>query len=164
MNSIILIAGPSASGKSTIAREVARLRGVPCFSLDDYFIKGAKAFVDTPSGRIRTFERPGLYNGAALAEELSRAKDGAVVEGFCLFTYPAMCAIEGKRYYLDVPFSTCAERRRIRRPRRLSDQTYLVIGEGENAAFVLPQRSLARMSVLDGTRSTALLVQGIMAD
>ena len=72
----ILIAGPSASGKTTLARAVASRLCCPCLSLDELFIRGAKVMVDTPSGPVRSYERPELYNGNRLAMRLFNGTGG----------------------------------------------------------------------------------------
>jgi shikimate kinase len=163
-NPVILIAGPSASGKSTLAAAVAAQAGFPCLALDDVFIRGAKAYVDRPEGRIRTFDRPELYNGARLAAQISNRTCGMVAEGFGLFAYRQMLGFAALRYYLDVPFALCAERRRARRPRRPSDRSFEAIGEEENASFVLPQRGIAGVRVMDGQKQIAELAAAIIAD
>ena len=164
MNPLILIAGPSASGKTTLALEVARQIGLPCLSLDDYFISKPKLFVETPTGMVRTFERPVLYNGAMLAIKLSNRVSGFVVEGFCLLNYPQILALPAARYYLDVPFSICAKRRAARLPQRPSDESFSIIGEQETAAYVFPQSKLAGVRLLDGLRPIDELAASIVAD
>ncbi len=148
----ILIAGPSASGKSSLANAVAAALRVPCLSLDDYFIRKPRSFVETPTGPIRTFERPYLYDGARLAKDVLAHPAGVVAEGFCLFNYPEIMALTASRFYLDVAFSVCLARRLARRPRRVSDQSFQIVGEQETNAFVIPQQHLDGVHVLDGIR------------
>jgi len=90
-----------------------------------------------------------MYDGQRLAREIASAA-GVVVEGFCLFCYPDILALRAQSFYVDVPFSVTVERRSRRRPKRLSDRSYSLIGEQENAAFILPQRSLPGIRVLNG--------------
>jgi uridine kinase len=151
MAGIILIAGPSASGKTTIARAVAAALKVPCLSLDRYFIPRATAFVETANGPVRTFERPELYDGARLAMDFGAQSAGVVVEGFCLFAYPQVLAIPARRFYIDLPFPLCLVRRMARRPQRFSDRSFLLVGEQENATFVVPQQHIPGVFVLDGS-------------
>jgi len=139
---IVLIAGPSGSGKSTLAQMVAAKLGFPCLSLDDFFIRGAKAYVDTPQGKVRTFERPELYDGGRLAAQIANRTSGLVADGFCLFAYAQVLDLPARRFYLDVPFPVCAARRAARKPQRLSDKSFALIGEAETARYILPQRSL----------------------
>lgn len=147
---IVLIAGPSASGKSTVARLVATARHLPLLCLDDYFIRGRREFIGTAAGRVRTYERPTLYDGGSLAKDARAARAGVVVEGFCLLMYPEFAELEAFRFYLDVPHSVCAERRAKRRPSRPSDESFSLIGEAEAAKYVLPQRFMPNVQVLDG--------------
>ena len=125
-NPVIMIAGPSASGKSTLAHSVAEHFKFPCVSLDDLYIRGSKAFVETPRGPVQTYERPELYDGDRLAGLIRNRTSGLVVEGFCLFTYPRLLSIADWRFYLDVPFPICARRRHSRQPQRHSDRSYAV--------------------------------------
>ena len=158
----ILIVGPSASGKSTLADRVADEVGLPKLHLDDYFIPRAKAFVETPNGRVRTFERPSLYDGNKLARDAAAIRGGIVIEGFCLFAYPEILALGGSRYYLDAPFSLCRERRAARRPQRYSDRSFAIVGESETLRFVVPQREIPDVHVLNGRLPTAELTRQVL--
>lgn len=159
-----MIAGPSASGKSTLAREVADRLGFRCLSLDDMHIAGAKAYVETVRGQVRTYERPQLYDGDRLADIIRHRTTDLVVEGFCLYTYPRLLSSVAWRFYLDVPFDICARRRRARRPQRPSDESFALIGESENARIVLPQRHLPCVRILNGLRPTAELAEFILEE
>ncbi|WP_415907094.1 hypothetical protein [Oleiharenicola sp. Vm1] len=130
--------------------------------MDEHFIRGKRVVVGTPRGPVRTFERPELYNGSRLAIALGNRTIGTVAEGFCLFVYPLIAELEARRFYLDVPFDICLARREARRPRRPSDASFALIGEQENAAFVLPQRDLAGVEVLDGMRPVDELVAEVL--
>lgn len=163
MNAVILIAGPSASGKSTLAKHLASTLNLEVFSLDDYFIPSTKVFVETAGGKVRTFERPALYDGARLAKDILLSQTGAVVEGFCLFAYPEIMALPASRFYLDVPFSVCLARRHVRKPQRPSDKSFQLIGEQESATFVLPQQHFPSVRVLDGTRTIEALLKAVIS-
>lgn len=163
MSVAIFIAGPSASGKSTLAKAIAALKGVRSLSLDDYFIRGAKAFVETATGKVRTFERPQLYDGVRLARDIATHREPIVAEGFCLFAYPEIQALPALRFYLHTPFSVCLARRNARRPQRPSDKSFQIIGESEFTAFVAPQQYLPSVTVLDGMLDTSALVQQVIA-
>lgn len=159
----ILIAGPSGSGKSTFAAELARRRGARHLTLDDYYIRGAKEYARTANGPVRTFERPSLYDGARLAADICAPASGAVVEGFCLFAYPELLALDSIRFYIDVPFQVCLSRRMSRRPQRFSDKSFGLVGESENQTYVLPQRGLPGVEVIDGTASMEAMVRAAEA-
>lgn len=162
MHPLILIAGPSASGKSTLSAEVATRLNLPCLSLDDFFIRGKKILVDTDTGPVRSFERPELYDGPKLALRLFNRTSGLVVEGFCLFCYPEIRALPSIRFYLNIPFDVCVQRRMERRPRRPSDNSFIRIGESENTSFVLPQQFVDGVHALDGMKPTTELAEQIV--
>lgn len=159
----IFIAGPSASGKSTLAKAVAARVGARRFCLDDYFIPRARVFVDTNGGPVRTFERPELYDAARLARHVAAVPGPVVTEGFCLLGYPEFREQDALRVYVDVPFDICLARRLARRPIRPSDQSFRIIGRSESAAFVEPQRKVPGVVVLDGRNSTDELVCAVLA-
>lgn len=162
-NLVIMIAGPSASGKSTLACEVARRLRIPCLGLDERYIRYSKAYLETPNGRVRTYERPELYDGGKLAITIANRNTPLVVEGFCLFAYPQILRQPALRFYVDVPFAICAARRAARRPQRPSDKSFALVGEQETARVVLPQRDLPDVRVLDGLRATAELAETILS-
>jgi shikimate kinase len=160
----ILIAGPSGSGKSTLATAIASELHVPLFSLDDVFIRrGRKIFVETESGRVRSFEHPELYDGPLLAKQLAGCTGGFVAEGFCLFQYPEMLHIGALRCFMDVPFDTCVARRAARRPARPSDVSFCRIGRMMDTAFVRPQAVIPGVRLIDGTRPIAVIAAEICA-
>jgi uridine kinase len=165
MPEIILIAGPSASGKTTLAKQVASSLGSDYLSLDNYYLPEETALVDTEKGRIRSFEQPHLYDGAHLAKHIEKHVNtgrGVVAEGFVLLAYPEIMALPAIRFYLEVSFATCRERRLKRFPRRRSDEAFKMIGESENARFVLPQRALPGVHSLDGTFSVEKLMSMVL--
>lgn len=111
---IIGIAGPSCSGKTTIAREIAALLGAPVLHLDRHWLQGCdKPVVDGhPS-----YERPHQYDADALAQETIdalRTSPIVVVEGFLLFGYAWFAENCSPRIFLDVPHERLAARRRAR--------------------------------------------------
>jgi hypothetical protein len=111
---LIAIAGPSCSGKTTLARIIAAMLGAPLLHLDRHWL----GHVERPvvSGHP-SFERPDQYDGAALLElsrEAVATSADVVVEGFLLFRYPGFLEMADKAIYLDVPHDVVAARRRAR--------------------------------------------------
>lgn len=113
-NICIGIAGPSASGKSNIARTIANQIGGRCFCLDDFFISGTRRHI---VNGFPSFERPDQYDGAEMAVQVRDAlKSGPVVaEGFLLFKYPETLALCDHKYFIAVPSSVIVSRRTGRR-------------------------------------------------
>ena len=146
----IQIAGPSASGKSTLARLAAEHLGLPVFCLDEFFIPRPARYVSTPDGPVRNYEDPRSYDGARMARRIEESGGPAVAEGFCLFAYPEVMAAPAVRFYLDVPFPVCARRRSARSPARPSDRSFALIGKDESARHVEPQKHLPGVTVLNG--------------
>jgi hypothetical protein len=118
---ILGIAGPSCSGKTTIARLLAERLGAPLLHLDRHWIIGCeKPLVDGhPS-----YERPHQYDADALREETLDATSRSsivVVEGFLLFGYPWFAENCTHRFLLDVPHHRLAARRAARHGLSLDD-------------------------------------------
>ena len=159
----VLIAGPSASGKSTLARAVGLALRRRVLSLDDFFDRTQPCFyVETAQGPVRTYEDPRSYDGAALARQAEESAGGVVIEGLSLFLYPAIQALPAHWFYVDVPFATCLERRLARKPARRSDLSFQLVGEAESARHVGPQARLPGVVVLDGLRPTTDLLQQVL--
>lgn len=150
MNGHLLISGPSASGKSTLARAAANALQRPLILLDNYFIPEPRRFVKTASGLVRNYEDPRSYDGDEVARLARAHPSGAVLEGFCLLAYPSVMSLPGLRFYLDVPFDVCVERRRARRPQRRSDASFFLIGRDETARHVESQKHLPGVVVING--------------
>lgn len=113
---VVGIAGPSCSGKSTVARLVAAEMGARLFHLDAHWIRGClRPIVNgEPS-----FERPHQYNGAALARQVQEhlaafPEIPVVVEGFLLYLYPECMALCTVMTFLDVPMDVLLARRTLR--------------------------------------------------
>ena len=111
---LIGISGPSCSGKTTLAHEIARRLGAPTLHLDRHFIEDAER--PLVNGHP-SFEQPQQYDAIALLDETVEAAgrhEHVVVEGFLLFTYPGFTTVCDAMVHLDVPHETLAERRTAR--------------------------------------------------
>lgn len=122
---VVGIAGPSCSGKTTVARALAARMEARLLHLDRFWISGAHR--PLVHGH-ESFERPDQYDGAALlAAALHAARSGpVVVEGFLLFTYPGVLDACSSAFLLEVPHEELV-RRRVGRTGSASDD---VAGEG----------------------------------
>ena len=122
---IVGIAGPSCSGKTTVARALAARMKARLLHLDRFWISGAHRPL---VGGHESFERPDQYDGAALlTAALHAAEEGPVViEGFLLFAYPGILETCSSAFLLDVSHEELV-RRRIGRVGEAGDD---VAGEG----------------------------------
>lgn len=152
------IAGPSCSGKTTIARLLATSLGAPLLHLDRHWIIGC----DKPlvAGHP-TYERPDQYDADALRIETLEAMSRSsivVVEGFLLFGYPWFAENCTYRFLLDVPHHRLAVRRAARHGLSLDDVVggrepeadagWNAHGREEWERFGKPQRRLPGMNVI----------------
>lgn len=151
----IMVAGPSACGKTTLAAMLGEWLSRPVLSLDDYFTPTPRFWADTPAGRIRNYEHPSAYDGAALARDILDAGEPVVVEGFCLYQYPEVMRLPAVKLFLPTRFEICLERRRARRPSRISDKSFEIIGQQESERWVYPQAQMPGVVSIDPTGSKA---------
>jgi chloramphenicol 3-O-phosphotransferase len=174
---IIGIAGPSCSGKTTIARVLAKRMRARLLHLDAFWIRGsAKPLVDGhPS-----FERPEQYDGAALLRSaLDASIDGdVVIEGFLLFAYPGILEACASAFLIDVPHEELV-RRRLRRGPESSDDVagagrvaqadrgWIAHGRKEWERYGAPQAGLPGVVVLHHRTTTDpvdVWVNGVVDD
>lgn len=111
---LISIAGPSCSGKTTLARLLGEALRAPTFHLDRHYLAGVEhPLVDGhPS-----FEQPHQYDAAALRATVDAAlADNPIViaEGFLLLTYPCFANASDLSACLDIPHNVLADRRAAR--------------------------------------------------
>ncbi len=160
MSTRVLIAGPSGCGKSTLARALGAQMGVPVVCLDDYWRRGMVLFTDFDGQKVRTFEHPKLYDGDRMRRDLA-GLPGFIADGFCLLQFPLIRDMTASQYYIDLPFEVSRARREARKPARPSDRSFMRIGRQETERWVLPQRELSGVTVLDGMLPPERLVQAI---
>lgn len=172
---IIGIAGPSCSGKSTVAREVAVATGALLLHLDGRWIKGAeKPIIFGHPSR----ERPHQYDGASLLADIRSAHEAGrdvVAEGFLLFEYPGIAEICDHRFFIDVLHAELVRRRKARGARggnatwgaagkdKVADAGWMAHGRLEWALYGAHQARLPGVVVLDGHRAPAESVADILA-
>lgn len=166
MNRCILIVGPSGSGKTTVAEIVARELGVPLISMDDFRVRRRWPLYVDSAKKLRTFESPLLWDGRAIACKLRaciQAGSGFVTEGNHLLYYPEIAALpDVECFYLNVPFAVSLKRRQARHRGTEADRAFALVGESEIKRYVLPQRSVPGITVLDGTTHVANSVADIL--
>lgn len=119
------IAGPSCSGKTTVARALAARMKAKLLHLDRFWISGAHR--PLVAGH-ESFERPDQYDGAALLRAALHASEegDVVIEGFLLFVYPGILQACSSAFLLDVSHEELV-RRRLGRAGGAGDD---VAGEG----------------------------------
>lgn len=151
---VIGIAGPSSSGKSTLATRLASELDAAHLCLDDYFIPAAAR--EVVNGRP-SFEQPSQYDGDLMAEEVSEAcaKGPVVAEGFLLFVYPALLNACHVRFLISLDDEAVVSRRKARRHAgagrsEKAERAFDAHGIQEWQRFGAPQSSLPGVIQLDG--------------
>lgn len=176
---IIGLAGPSCSGKTSLAYLLARHFRTEHLSCDEFYIKGGeKIYIDYKGERVRTFERPALYDGARLARVLHElqdsgvaiytvlnldtnqqeqrttiAKDVMIVEGFLLYQYPELRRTITHKFFVDINEDEIIRRRTARDSHHKSNDAFLKVGIDEYRQYGWPQREFEDVYVLDGRKS-----------
>lgn len=159
----LIIAGPSCSGKSTLAAEYAKQQGITLFSLDD-FRRRAIRMVEYQGARVRSYEHADCWDGLAFAAALASFHGPFVAEGVCPLIYRQVLDwVDADRFYIDVPFSVSLARRMQRNRHKPSDEAFALIGESETKRWVEPQKTLPGVRVLDGTLSPSELIPALIA-
>ena len=180
---IIGLAGPSCSGKTTLARQLAVALDAELLHLDTRWRGGPKVIVNGFPSR----ERPEFYDGDALLRDARRAAASGrsiVLEGFLLFAhaegrecYPGMAAFCDRKLFLDLPPPLQRARRMARTQAGGNsvwgdlpegheagvDRGWLAHGEAEWMLFGDPQRYVAGMTVLDGRLLAEEVLEQAMA-
>lgn len=164
-----LILGPSGSGKTTLARELADRLDLVLISMDDFRVKMVRnaPTVEVGGRKIRSYENPVAWDANAIwfkAQACIKSGMGFVIEGNHLLQYPRIAEIpDTERVYLDCDFATSIARRKQRNRGTAADESFAIIGEGETARWVVPQKAMPGVRVLDATRPTAELLAEIVS-
>lgn len=148
------IAGPSCSGKSTVARLLAATIGAPVMSLDDYYVKKhTRRYVMEGGERVRSYEHPGAYDGSLLLD-WARSQADVVAEGFLLFRYPSSERVFDLRIFLDLPWDEIVRRRGERKGQNASrvQESFNRIGRSEWELYGARQRDFPGVVTLDAMR------------
>ena len=176
MGFVLGIAGPSASGKSTVAYRLAKDLGAHLISLDDLWIRGS----DHPlvNGHP-SYERPEQYDGAAGARAAHAARHAhpkrpVIIEGFLAFTYPEVVAACDRMVFVDVPEEVIVARRQARILQRGLPQAgskderveaaWRHNGIIEWRRFGASQKGVPGVCVVDGTRPIDEVVAAAAAE
>lgn len=149
------IAGPSCSGKSTLARLLAASLGAERLCLDDFYLsRHPRRYVESGGARVRSFEHPQAYDGEALLRWVGGQDGPVVAEGFLLFLYPGSEAIFDRMIFVDLPWEEIVARRSARKGQNAAkvEASFSAIGRGEWELFGARQRDLPGVTVIDGRR------------
>lgn len=158
-----LIAGPSSSGKTTLAYELGKVTGYPVFSLDSFRARCIR-HVDHGGKQYRAYEHPDCWHGRAFAGMLATQSGPWIAEGTCLFQYREVLEwLDAARFFVEVPFQVCLARRLKRGRHGPSDEAFAAIGEAETLRWIEPQRKVAGVHILDGTLPSLDLAKLLIA-
>jgi uridine kinase len=184
---VIGIAGPSCSGKTTIAQHLARVLNAQLINADLTYIRGSKRpLVKGENGVLyESFERAELYDHARIARALSElATNGTstirlldwetkehyeveltadrpiIIEGFALYTHEALTGLIDEKYWIEVSVDESI-RRRLGRGGRTSDEAYAQIARSERR-WIEDQKHVPGVIVLDGTEPIEALCSRIL--
>jgi uridine kinase len=172
------IAGPSCSGKSSIARRLEKVLESDVLSLDQFAINGAeRVYIGFTGEKIRSFEQPQLYDGARTAFVIKQIIDKGlctfesmkipeytlenktlykkkylVAEGFLLFTYQDILPLIDYKFYIDLGEEEAIKRRKLRGNLPKSDENFMKIGMKEYEIYGLPQKKIPGIIILDGMK------------
>lgn len=157
----IAIAGPSCSGKSTLAGVLSASLGAERLCLDDFYLPGhPRRYVETGNGRMRSFEHPEAYDGAALLRRVAGMERPVVAEGFLLLLYPGAVDAFDLRVFVDLPWDEILSRRAARKGQNVAkvDASFAAVGRDEWELFGARQRDVEGTVVLDGRLPVADLL------
>ncbi len=102
------------------------------------------------------------YADRSWHERSEAASDYLVLEGFLLFQYPRLERLCDFKFYIDVPWDEMVRRRIARGRGDKSDASFFKIGQAETEQYVLPQKNLPGVIVLDGCSLPKMLVGRIL--
>jgi uridine kinase len=156
------ISGPSGCGKSTVSKMLASKHSMHHLCLDDYWIDNpdCKFRMETLTETYRIFEFAPEYNGGKLAQDALKYPS-VVMEGFCLMAFPQIRQIVDWHFYIDIPWEYSMMRRCARDGNSKSTRGWIALGPHKNDLLTSFQRDLVRTTVLDGKKSTEVLVEEI---
>lgn len=184
---LIGIAGPSCSGKSTVAKLLAKKLDANILNLDEFWIKRKKIYVSHKGEKIRTYDNPDLYDAKRMSgyiielrgkgfvkgtkmnlkihelEEFSmKAKPYLIIEGFYVFTYHKLFDMFDLKFYIDIPENEILKRRKHRPLPSHVDESFMKIGLSEYKKFGSKQKDLPGVIILDGMKYPEYLKKHIL--
>jgi uridine kinase len=184
---IIGLCGPSCSGKSTIAKNLAELLDANILSTDQFYKKNSpKIYVDYYGEKIRTFERKCLYDGDKILDIINdlnkynesefesmnlnfkefetiklQKKEFLILEGFLLYTYEKLFDKINYKFYLDICDSEILKRRKERGERPKSDFAFEKIGLSEYKEHGEYQKELPNVIVINALDNKEKIISEI---
>jgi uridine kinase len=137
---IIGLAGPTCTGKSTVAKSIARRLGGQTISIESYYLDQGN--VPVTERAKRNFDSPDALDGDLLVRHVKSLAAGEdvevpiydfaehtripgrhervksspflIVEGILVLHWPELRMMFDKSFYLDAPSEVCLQRRKVR--------------------------------------------------
>lgn len=171
---IIGFAGPSCSGKTTLARKTSKILNCPLIHMDQFCIHNAyKPIVNG----YASYEQPHQYDHIATLnylKKISTEYKNVIIEGFLLFSYPELYQKCDLHFFIDLDFETQKQRRLKRSQQKEYDGVwgeghnndadigFLAHGKEEWQKYGEKQKELTKVICLDGKKDTKYLMDVII--
>jgi uridine kinase len=171
---IIGFAGPSCSGKTTLARKTSEILNCPLVHMDQFCIHDAEKPI---VNGYASYEQPHQYDHIATLkhlEDISSHNKDIIIEGFLLFSYPELYKKCDLHFFIDLDYEIQKERRLKRSSQKEydgvwltghsndADKGFLAHGKEEWEKYGAIQKTLKDIISLNGSDNSNHLMETII--